>query len=124
MQKQDVEKGTLLFRKGDAADKFYLIKTGHVRLAEIDRLLGPGQLFGEIGFLTDVKKRTLTAICDTDCKLLCADEEAFTKAYYQSPALGMSILKLVATRLNELAENNSGDCSPTRGTAEQRPWPK
>lgn len=109
MQKEKFKGGKLLFAKGDFADKFYLIEKGCVRLPEIDKRLGEGALFGEIGFLTDAKQRTLTAVCDTDCQLLSANEEAFTKAYYQSPALGMSMLRLVATRLNELATINSDD---------------
>lgn len=111
MQKEYFKNGAQLFAKGDIPDKFYIIAEGYVRLPEIDKRLGAGELFGEIGFLTDTKQRTLTAICDTDCQLLSADEEAFTKAYYQSPAIGMSMLKLVATRLNELATFNS-DNSP------------
>lgn len=103
MKKEAFDAGDRLFSKGDMSDKFYIVTTGNVRLIEIDKRLGPGELFGEIGFLTDTKQRTLTAICDDDCQLLSADEQAFTKAYYQSPTIGMSMLKLVATRLNELA---------------------
>jgi hypothetical protein len=103
MQKESLKAGDLLFAKGDAPDKIYIIEKGNIRLPEINKRLGAGELLGEIGFLTDAKQRTLSAICETDCQLLSANEDAFTKAYYQSPALGMSILKLVATRLNELA---------------------
>lgn len=103
MQKESLKAGDLLFSKGDAPDKIYIIEKGYIRLPEINKRLGAGELLGEIGFLTEAKQRTLSAICETDCQLLSANEDAFTKAYYQSPALGMSILKLVATRLNELA---------------------
>ena len=109
MQKEYHNKGSQLFAKGDSPDKFYILINGNVRLSEIDKQLGAGELFGEIGFLTDTKQRTLTAMCDTDCQLLSGNEEAFTKAYYQSPALGMSMLRLVATRLNELAAINSNE---------------
>jgi CRP/FNR family cyclic AMP-dependent transcriptional regulator len=107
MKEENFKKGQLLFAKGDRPDKVYLIAQGQVRLAEIDKQLVAGEIFGEIGFFTDTNERTLSAICETDCRLMSADEEAFTKAYYQSPALGMALLKLVATRLSELSNINT-----------------
>ena len=101
MHKTARKGGERLFARGDSPDNVYLIVEGEVRLEEIGKVLGPGELVGEIGFFTEARARTLTAICETDCRLLAADEAAFVKAYYQSPQLGLALVRLVASRLTE-----------------------
>lgn len=93
--------GSTLFALGDASDKAYVIVTGTVVLKEIGVELGPGELIGEIGFFTQSRKRTLTAVCASDCEFLIADEATFMKAYYQSPQIGLALLRTIATRLVE-----------------------
>lgn len=93
--------GSTLFALGDASDNAYVILTGKVVLKEIGLELGPGELIGEIGFFTKSQRRTLTAVCASDCQFLVADEATFMKAYYQSPQIGLALLRTIATRLVE-----------------------
>jgi CRP-like cAMP-binding protein/Fe-S-cluster-containing hydrogenase component 2 len=53
-----VDKGQLIFRQGDRADHFYLVRLGFVRISQtngqqdiVRNYLGPGSSFGEIGLL-------------------------------------------------------------------------
>ena len=49
MRREQAAAGDTLFREGDTADKMYLIQRGRVRLLGIDKILGPGDVMGEIG---------------------------------------------------------------------------
>lgn len=100
-RKTEVAAGTRLFAKGDPPENVYLILSGQVHLDEIGKDLGPGHLVGEIGFFTEARERTLTATCRTDCRFLAADEATFVKAYYQSPQIGLALLRTIAGRLAE-----------------------
>ncbi len=55
--------GQMIFRQGDVADRFYLVRLGFVRVAQthagqevVRDYLGPGSSFGEIGLLSSLLK--------------------------------------------------------------------
>src|ERR1700758_17093 len=52
MTQRGYRKGDILMKKGDPADEMLLTVTGKFRVIEIDVELPPGQLMGELGFLT------------------------------------------------------------------------
>lgn len=89
----------ILFRKGDRPDNLYYVVSGTIRLSEADIILGAGEFLGEIAFFTDAKERTLTAVCDGPCEVLPIDESTFMRLYYQNPAFGMYIVRLISRRL-------------------------
>ena len=91
--------GDVLFRKGDRPDYLYYLEAGQVRLAETDVVLKPGEVFGEIAFFSDAKERTLSAVCDGPCRIVRINESAFMRLYYQNPAFGMYIVRLISRRL-------------------------
>lgn len=91
--------GEHVFRRGDRADRVYLIENGEVRLEELGITLGPGEMLGEIAFFTESRVRTASAVCRQPSKLLATDERSFIHAYYQDPALGLYITRLIARRL-------------------------
>ena len=93
--------GTILFREGDAADNLYYLVAGAVRLEEVGKTLAPGTLFGEIAFFAEARRRTATAVCETECDLVLLDEARFMAAFHQDPAFGLAIVRLVARRLIE-----------------------
>lgn len=98
--------GTILFRKGDTPDAlFYLVK-GTVRLVEADIVLQAPEIFGEIAFFTDAHQRTLTARCDGPCQIVRVNEASFMRLYYQNPAFGVYIVRLISRRLLEGMERN------------------
>lgn len=99
----------LLFRKGDRPDNLYYIVSGTIRLPEAGLSVGAGEFVGEIAFFTDQKQRTLSAICDGPCEIVPINERTFMELYYQNPAFGMYIARLIARRLLEDAPGRLPD---------------
>jgi CRP/FNR family cyclic AMP-dependent transcriptional regulator len=99
MHRRAFKAGDVLFRKGEVADKLIYIASGHVKLAEIDGTLGPGELLGEIGLFSPDKLRTQTLVCETDGELYEMTDEMLFQLYYQHPKVGFYIVRLIVERL-------------------------
>lgn len=99
MRRRTMKSGELLFRKGDTADWVLYVGSGTVRLVEIDRVLGPGELLGEIGLFTPDKRRTQTVVCAAGGDLYEMTDEMLFQLYYQDPKIGFHIVRLIAARL-------------------------
>ena len=99
MQREVHADGDVLFRTGDASDRMYLIREGGVRLLEVDRVLGPGELFGEIGIVSAHNLRTATAVCEGRTVLMSIDQDHVLQLYYQEPEFGFYLMRLVTDRL-------------------------
>lgn len=97
-QVEPPERG-ILFKKGDVADHIYYIKSGTVALDEIDAVMLPGEIFGELAFFSENRKRTLSARCIGDCEILAFSEKTYSKLFFQYPEFGIFMLKLVAQRM-------------------------
>lgn len=93
--------GHVLFRKGDAPDNIYFLVSGTIRMKEADVTVTEGELFGEIAFFSDAQERTLTAECETPCEIVVINEATFMSLYFQNPAFGMYIVRLISRRLLE-----------------------
>lgn len=120
-----VEAGAYVFHKGDAVDHLYVLKSGQVLLEGIDVTLNAGDVFGEIAFFTDEKRRTLSARCMTPCEIAYVDEGTFLKLYYQDPSFGLHMMKLTTRRLvdgmKRRPEAYLEQPSPTSGTGSESP---
>jgi len=92
--------GEILFRKGDVAERLYLLASGRVEFVEIGQSVGPGMVFGEIAFFAPHGRRTLTARCAEDSAVLSIDQETLRQIYYQNPSFGFELIGLVANRLS------------------------
>ncbi len=99
MKKRKLSAGTTLFKKGDRANELIYIRTGTVRILEIDQTLGEGNLVGEIGLFTEARTRTATIVCETDCICYTMTDEAIYLLYYQNPKLGFFLVRLIVQRL-------------------------
>jgi len=99
MRKKRLRKNGVLFHKGDEATHLYFLADGRIEFVEIGEVMEAGRLFGEIAFFAPNKRRTLTARCVTPCTVLQIDENTFRQLYYQNPAFGFEVVKLVAGRL-------------------------
>ena len=99
MRKRTWKAGSVVFRKGDPADRLYFLAAGRIDFLEIGDGMDAGRLFGEIAFFAPDGKRTLTARCATDCTVLSIDADSFRQLFFQNPAFGFQIVSLVAGRL-------------------------
>ncbi|MGH2375713.1 MAG: cyclic nucleotide-binding domain-containing protein [bacterium] len=78
--------GATIIREGEPAENFYVIARGVVAVTregpaggsiEVARL-GPGEYFGEIGLLREMR-RTATVTAATPVELLVLDQKGFTR---------------------------------------------
>ena len=91
--------GQVVIRQGDAADRFYLVREGSLRVTQVDeeeeertlRDLVPGDAFGEIGLLQGVP-RTATVTAITPGTLFAMNAEDFAELVGSGPGLGSRLL--------------------------------
>ena len=100
MRARQCRAGTILFRKGDPADRLYFLAEGRIEFVEIGAIMEPGRIFGEVALFSPERKRTLTARCIDKCKVLSIDEASVEQLYFQNPAFGFKLIGLVAGRLS------------------------
>lgn len=101
MTRHHYPKGAVLFRMGDAGNSMHLVLAGSVRILELDALLGPGSIVGEMGVFGPNHRRTGTAVCDTEVEIGSITEQQATQLYYQNPAFGFHLFRIVVQRVLE-----------------------
>jgi cyclic nucleotide-binding protein len=101
MTRRKLEAGHVLFRKGDPASSLYVILAGSLRLSELGVVLGPGALVGEMGVFAPDHRRTGTAVCETDVEVGAISDQKVLQLYYQNPAFGFYLFRLVLQRVME-----------------------
>lgn len=89
-------KGEILFEKGDPADKLYLLEEGRVLFPELGRQLSNGASFGEVGLFAPEGVRSVSAICEDDCRLHVIAKEKVLELYYQNPRFGLFLIRLIS----------------------------
>ncbi len=99
MKKKREPAGTVLFRIGDAPDRMIVIKSGTVRLEEIDVICGTGDVLGEIAAFTPDNRRTCTAVCESGCELYTLSNDAMIQLFHQNPRFGMFLMRVIVQRL-------------------------
>lgn len=109
-RRQDCGAGTLIFSEADRADGIYFIESGMVRITrkvpEIQKdislaLLGPGECFGVVSFMTR-KSRRADAMAVTNCVLWEVDRGAFHEIVTRSPAFARLVIQGLLKRLEEV----------------------
>ena len=92
--------GSMIFERGDRADRLYFLAEGAVELPEVGRQLQAGQMFGEIAFFAPDRQRSSSARCLQASTVLSIDEATFRQLVYQHPDFGLEIVRLIAGRLS------------------------
>src|SRR6266545_6723088 len=96
MSSETHPKGEILFSKGDPADKLYLLEEGRVLFPELGRQLSNGAAFGEVGLFAPQGIRSVSAVCEDDCRLYAIAKDKALELYYQNPRFGLFLIRLVA----------------------------
>jgi MFS family permease len=93
--------GTVIVRKGEAGDRFYVIAEGDVEVSEDGRViseLGPGSYFGEIALMRDVP-RTATVTAKTPVVLYALDRDDFLATVTSHASSAQAADEVVSSRL-------------------------
>ncbi|MFC4727410.1 sensor domain-containing diguanylate cyclase [Coralloluteibacterium thermophilus] len=81
--------GDVVFRRGEHGRSMFIVAAGEVRLCFgddfADKLLEPGQYFGELAVFLGDHYRTATVIAETDCRLREIDAAAFDALLAREP---------------------------------------
>ena len=101
MAKENFQEGDVVFRKGDRAEKIYLLQSGHLRVDEWDAAIKPGELFGEMGVFASDQQRSATLRCKTDVELLSMTDKQIRQLYYQNPDFGFYLIQLLLKRFSQ-----------------------
>jgi CRP/FNR family transcriptional regulator, cyclic AMP receptor protein len=97
MKLEQYRAGDVVFWRGDPADKLYVVQQGHVRLRETGKRISAGGVFGEVGLFAPDGVRSLTALCDDDCRLATIGADKVLELYYQNPRFGFFLIRLVSS---------------------------
>ena len=102
--------GEVIFRQGDEADAFYLVRIGFVKVTErypggdlVLAYLSKGNYFGEIALLG---KGTRTATCTAldHCEVVRIRKEDFHEMLAKFPSIALNLRKVADERLQENKE--------------------
>jgi hypothetical protein len=99
MRPKRFKAGDVIMERGEYATAAFYIVAGEVEIAELDLVLGPGTLLGEIGLFTPDGRRLHTVRCKTDVQAAVIDYDRFKELYFQNPQFGFRLLHLVVARL-------------------------
>jgi putative ABC transport system ATP-binding protein len=96
--------GTTIVRKGDPGDKFYVIKSGTIKIVDREKLgaeqephLKSGEFFGEVALMT-VEPRNATVIAETDAELYSLGKAEFAAVLKGSETFEEEFRKVVFER--------------------------
>ncbi len=102
--------GDIIFEEGSSGDWIYVIESGAVEISKIMRgekevllELGPGEIIGELGFITKMP-RTATATSVGDTTLGIIDPISFEQEFNRLSPDFQAVLISLATRLKETTE--------------------
>ncbi|WP_457797694.1 Crp/Fnr family transcriptional regulator [Methylocystis sp. S23] len=98
MHPESVRATDYIFEKGDVANEAYVIVEGRVEIVERGVTLESGAIFGEMALFTKSGKRTATAKCLSDVRLLTITYEQFEQLYFQNPEFGLYLVRLIVRR--------------------------
>jgi DNA-binding NarL/FixJ family response regulator len=94
-----LKRDSVLFRKGDPGKDLYYLQRGVVRLVDLGREMGSGDLFGEIAIFSPDHRRTSTAVCATEVDIFSLDAEQVRRIYASNPQFALYLIYLIARRL-------------------------
>ena len=101
MRSERLQKGEMLFSKGDAADKLYVIEEGSIFFPELGKRLSRGAVFGEVGLFAPQSVRSLSAVCEEDCRLHAITKDKALELYHQNPRFGLFLIRMVSALVQE-----------------------
>ena len=99
-----LDKGDVIFREGDAADCFYVVRDGTIDITLGNRVLKPlqhGEIFGEMS-LIDGMPRSASALAQTKATVIPINEEQFLFLVGKLPYFALNVMRVLAERLRDM----------------------
>jgi CRP/FNR family transcriptional regulator, cyclic AMP receptor protein len=93
--------GAVIFQRGDAADRMYVVAEGEVEIVVGDTVVdvvGPEGIFGEMA-LVNKEQRSATARARTDCRVVEIPEKRFIYLVQETPYFALEVMRVMAGRL-------------------------
>jgi len=106
--------GKVIMSAGAVGAFMYVVLEGRVAISvgnSVVERVGSGGMFGEMA-LVDRSARAASATAETDCKLLAINRTDFLELVKAKPAFGASLLKSVALRMQQLAQQVAQQLHP------------
>jgi CRP/FNR family transcriptional regulator, cyclic AMP receptor protein len=107
MRERRLNAGEALVCKGELADRLYYLVKGELVIEELGKVVGPGNVIGEIGIFSPHQRRTATVRGKTDCFLYELTEAKAKELYFQDRSFGYAVLQLIIARLLENQERHA-----------------
>ncbi len=95
-----------IVHQGEIGTGFFIIADGRVKVVRDGRTLatlGPGEFFGELSVL-DGKPRIAQVVAEERTSCLALASWDFEKVLLENPALSLAILRVLASRLRSVTE--------------------
>ena len=101
MRKEKFNRDEVVFHRGDKADKIYLLRSGMLTVDELDVVIRPGEIFGEMGVFASKPVRLATLRCGSEVELLSMTDRQIKQLYYQNPQFGFYLIQLLLKRFSQ-----------------------
>ncbi|HJV11327.1 MAG TPA: cyclic nucleotide-binding domain-containing protein, partial [Burkholderiales bacterium] len=106
--RKSAPRSTTIMAGGDPTDSLYIILSGRLKVMMSDSegkevilaILGPGEIFGEMGLIDD-EPRSATVISIEPCELLSISKRDFKKCLQENFDMTMAVMRGLVKRLRE-----------------------
>lgn len=107
---RNFKKGETIFFEGDAADGFYIVGSGKVKVFKMNEsgkehilhIFGPGEPVGEVPVFSN-RPFPATAEAIVDSRMLFFPRNEFVSLIEKNPAIAMNMLAVLSMRLRQFA---------------------
>lgn len=93
-----LDKGDVIFKRGDHADALYYVSKGRILLPEVGILVEEGGIVGEFGMFSPRREHAATAVCETDCEVYSLSAAKIQELCHHNPAFSHGLLHLITER--------------------------
>ena len=119
-KRQQLEKGSLVFRQGDPADEMFLIKAGRIRLDKVFEdgsqltldIRKAGDFAGENMFAEE-GTYPVSAVCMEDTMTCGFTRAQFEQAVLAYPNVGLQIIKTLSQQIDQLSSRVGSLATPS-----------
>jgi hypothetical protein len=96
MNAESHRRGDVLFARGEPADTLYLVERGQVVFPEVGKRADVGAVFGEVGLFAPHGRRSLSAVCESDCRVATLGKGKALELVYQDPRFALFLIRVIS----------------------------